>query len=135
AHLRAQSVAAIARLTQFRLPPPGEVPQPETAPDCALSHAEDVAMTAPPSPREAEGIGRLVDAWYSASRIGDTTVLTLPDAPAIYLTHQPREQVRWRTEGRKGLTLPLADARERLAMVLGRQSGDERSRGAMMEGF
>src|SRR5262249_57135172 len=120
AQLLAQSVAAIARLAQFRLPPPGEFPQPATAPDGAASHAEEVSMTAHQSPREAASIGRLVDAWYSASRIGETTVLALPNAPAIYLTHQPRAQVRWRTEGRKGLTIPLADARERLAMVLGR---------------
>ena len=62
-----------------------------------------------------------IDAWYAAITDGDTAVITLPDAPAIYLTHQPHEQVRWRTEGRKGLTIPLADARERLAMVLGSQ--------------
>ena len=48
------------------------------------------------------------------------TVITLPDAPAIYLTHQPHAQVRWRTAGRKGLTMPLTEARQRLAMVLGR---------------
>jgi len=62
-----------------------------------------------------------IDAWYAATTDGDTTIITLPDAPAISLTHQPHEQVRWRTEGRKGLTIPLADARERLAMVLGSQ--------------
>ena len=62
-----------------------------------------------------------LDAWYAATTDGDTTVITLPDAPAIYLTHQPREQVRWRTAGRKGLTIPLTDARERLAMVLALQ--------------
>ena len=62
-----------------------------------------------------------IDAWYNATRDGDTAVITLPDAPAIYLIHQPHAQVRWRTEGRKGLTIPLEDARERLAMVLGSQ--------------
>jgi len=62
-----------------------------------------------------------IDAWYAATTNGDTTVITLPDAPAIYLTHQPHAQVRWRTAGRKGLTMPLTDARERLAMVLGSQ--------------
>jgi len=61
-----------------------------------------------------------IDAWYNATIDGDTAVITLPDAPTIYLIHQPHEQVRWRTEGRKGLTIPLEDARERLAMVLGR---------------
>ena len=62
-----------------------------------------------------------IDAWYHATIDGDTVVITLPDAPAIYLIHQPHEQVRWRTEGRKGLTISLEDARERLAMVLGSQ--------------
>jgi len=61
-----------------------------------------------------------LDAWYSATTDGDTAVLTLPDEPAIYLIHQPRGQVRWRTEGRKGLTISLENARERMAMVLGR---------------
>ena len=62
-----------------------------------------------------------IDAWYNTTTDGDTAVITLPDAPAIYLTHQPHAQVRWRTAGRKGLTIPLTDARERLAMVLGSQ--------------
>ena len=62
-----------------------------------------------------------IDAWYNATIDGDTAIITLPDAPAMYLIHQPHEQVRWRTEGRKGLTMPLEDARERLAMVLGSQ--------------
>jgi len=61
-----------------------------------------------------------IDAWYAATTDGATTVITLPDAPAIYLTHQPHAQVRWRTAGRKGLTMPLTEARARLAMVLGR---------------
>ena len=62
-----------------------------------------------------------IDAWYNATLDGDTAIITLPDAPAISLIHQPHAQVRWRTEGRKGLTIPLKDARERLAMVLGSQ--------------
>ena len=73
-----------------------------------------------PQPMTAS-LASAIDAWYAATTDGDTTIITLPDAPAIYLTHQPHEQVRWRTEGRKGLTIPLADARERLAMVLGSQ--------------
>jgi len=73
-----------------------------------------------PQPMTAS-LASAIDAWYAATTDGDTTIITLPDAPAISLTHQPHEQVRWRTEGRKGLTIPLADARERLAMVLGSQ--------------
>jgi len=35
-----------------------------------------------------------IDAWYNATIDGDTAIITLPDAPAIYLIHQPHEQVR-----------------------------------------
>jgi hypothetical protein len=76
-------------------------------------------MSTRPSQCEAEGASRIVDAWYYSSRNGDSAAITLPGAPAIYLIHMPHGQVRWRTEGRKGLTIPLADARERLAMVAG----------------
>ena len=76
-------------------------------------------MSAQQSPHEADSVGRMVDAWYFSSRDGDSAVVTLPNTPAIYLTHMPHQQVRWRTEGRKGLTIPLEDARERMAMVLG----------------
>jgi len=76
-------------------------------------------MSAQQSPHEADSVGRMVDAWYFSSRDGESAVVTLPNTPAIYLTHMPHQQVRWRTEGRKGLTIPLEDARERMAMVLG----------------
>jgi len=76
-------------------------------------------MSAQRSSHEVVSVSRMVDAWYFASRDGDSAVVTLPNTPAIYLTHMPHEQVRWRTEGRKGLTIPLEDAHERMAMVLG----------------
>jgi len=76
-------------------------------------------MSAQQSPHEADSVGRMVDVWYFSSRDGDSAVVTLPNTPTIYLTHMPHQQVRWRTEGRKGLTIPLEDARERMAMVLG----------------
>ena len=76
-------------------------------------------MSAQRSARITASLAGAIDAWYTATRDGDTAVITLPEAPAIYLIHQPHEQVRWRTEGRKGLTIPLEDARERLTMVLG----------------
>jgi len=75
-------------------------------------------MRAQRSPH-ADSVGRMVDAWYFSSSDGERAVVTLPNTPAIYLTHMPHQQVRWRTEGRKGLTIPLEDARERMAMVLG----------------
>jgi hypothetical protein len=90
------------------------------SPDLTSSHAEDVPMSAPQSRLTTANLADAIDAWYAATTDGATTVITLPDAPAIYLTHQPHAQVRWRTAGRKGLTMPLTEARERLAMVLGR---------------
>jgi len=77
-------------------------------------------MTAQWPPLTTASLAGAIDAWYASATDGDTAVITIPDAPAIYLVHQPHEQVRWRTQGRKGLTISLADARERLAMVLGR---------------
>ena len=68
---------------------------------------------------EVDSVGRMVDALYFSSSDGDSAVVTCPNTPAIYLTHLPHQQVRWRTEGRKGLTIPLEDARERMAMVFG----------------
>ena len=78
-------------------------------------------MSAQRFQRTVTNLASAIDAWYTATPDGATAVITLPDAPAIYLTHQPHAQVRCRTEGRKGLTIPLTDARERLAMVLGSQ--------------
>ena len=82
------------------------------------SRAEDGPLRAQRSPH-ADSVARMVDAWYFSSSDGERAVVTLPHTPAIYLTHMPHQQVRWRTEGRKGLTIPLEDARERMAMVLG----------------
>ena len=82
--------------------------------------AEEVSMDAQRSQLTRATLAGAIDAWYAATTDGDTTVITLPEAPAIYLTHQPHAQVRWRTAGRKGLTMPLTEARARLAMILGR---------------
>ena len=82
--------------------------------------AEEVSMDAQRSQLTPATLAGAIDAWYAATTDGDTTVITLPEAPAIYLTHQPHAQVRWRTAGCKGLTMPLTEARARLAMVLGR---------------
>ena len=65
----------------------------------------------------AAGGARTVDTWYATTTDGDTAVLALPDAPPIWLIHRPHAQVYWQTEGGRGLTLSLADARQRLAMV------------------
>jgi len=65
----------------------------------------------------AARVTQTVDTWYATTTDGDTAVLALPDAPPIWLIHRPHAQVYWQTEGRRGLTLSLAAARQRLAMV------------------
>jgi hypothetical protein len=80
-------------------------------------HAEDVVMTEHRLPHTAARVAQAVDAWYATTIDGDTAMIALPDTPAIWLVHRPHEHVYWRTEGRRGLTLSLADARQRLAMV------------------
>jgi len=76
-------------------------------------------MTEPRSQCTAAGVVQTVDTWYATTTDGDTVVLALPDAPAIWLVHRPHAQVYWQTEGRRGLTLSLVNARQRLAMVQG----------------
>jgi hypothetical protein len=83
-------------------------------------------MTVQWSQRTAAGVARAVDAWYATTTDGDTAVLALPDTPAIWLVHWPHEHVYWRTEGRRGLTLSLADVRQRLARMQGHGDSQER---------
>ena len=90
-----------------RRPDSASVPQTE----------EESAMAMQRSQRTAAGGARTVDTWYATTTDGDTAVLALPDAPPIWLIHRPHAQVYWQTEGRRGLTLSLAAARQRLAMV------------------
>jgi hypothetical protein len=60
---------------------------------------------------------RAVDTWYATTADGDIAVIALPDTPAVWLVHQPRAHVYWWTTRGRGLTLSLAAARQRLAMV------------------
>jgi hypothetical protein len=60
-----------------------------------------------------------VDTWYATTTEGDTAMIALPDAPAIWLVHRPHGHVYWWTEGGRGLTLSLAGVGQRLAMVQG----------------
>ena len=60
-----------------------------------------------------------MDTWYATTTDGDTAMIVLPDAPAIWLVHRPHAQVYWQTEGRRGLTLSLVNAHQRLTMVQG----------------
>ena len=64
-------------------------------------------MTAQRYHGETAGVCRMVEAWYSVSRNSDSAVITLPDAPAIYLTHQPHEQ--WSTGREVNVSLHTAD--------------------------
>jgi hypothetical protein len=74
-------------------------------------------MTEHRLPHTAASIAQTVDTWYATTTDGDTALIALPDTPAIWLVHRPHEHVYWRTEGRSGLTLSLADTRQRLTMV------------------
>ena len=67
-------------------------------------------MTEPRSQCTAAGVVQTVDTWYATTTDGDTVVLALPDAPAIWLVHRPHAQVYWQTEGRRGPD-PLAGQR------------------------
>jgi hypothetical protein len=54
--------------------------------------------------------------WYNKASLGDTMVIALPSHPSIWLYRCPNEHVYWWTEGGRGLTVSLQDARQRLAM-------------------
>ena len=99
-----------------RRPASASVPQP---------YEEESAVAVQRYQLTAAGGTRAVDTWYATTTDGDTAVLALPDAPAIWLVHRPHAQVYWRTEGRRGLTVSLAAACQRLAMV---QAWGRRSR-------
>ena len=75
-------------------------------------------MTEPWLQRTAAGVAQAVDTWYATTTDGDTVMVALPNAPAIWLVHRPHEHVYWQTEGRRGLTLSLVNVRQRLVMVL-----------------
>ena len=74
-------------------------------------------MTMQRSQLTVAGGAHTVAMWYATTTDGDTAVIALPDTPVIWLVHRPHAQVYWQTEGGRGLTLSLADARQRLAMV------------------
>ena len=67
--------------------------------------------------RTADGVTSAVATWYECATNGDTAVIALPVSPTLWLVHRPDAQVYWWTAGRKGLTVSLEDARQRLTMV------------------
>ena len=79
----------------------------------------------------AASVAQAVDTWYATTREGDTAIITLPDTPVIWLVHRPHTHVYWRTAGRRGLTLSLADAYQRLAMVQGHRHRPETAVGVL----
>jgi hypothetical protein len=54
--------------------------------------------------------------WYDKASLGDTVVIALPSHPSVWLSRCPNEHVYWWTEGGRGLSVSLQDARQRLAM-------------------
>jgi hypothetical protein len=54
--------------------------------------------------------------WYNKASHGDRVVIALPSHPSVWLWHCANEHVYWFTEGGRGLTVTLHDARQRLAM-------------------
>ena len=54
--------------------------------------------------------------WYNKASLGDTMVIALTSHPSIWLYRCPNAHVYWWTEGGRGLTVSLQDARQRLAM-------------------
>ena len=54
--------------------------------------------------------------WYDKASLGDTVVIALPSHPSVWLSCCRNEHVYWCTEGGRGLTVSLQDARQRLAM-------------------
>jgi hypothetical protein len=54
--------------------------------------------------------------WYHKASHGDTAIIALPAHPSVWLWHCANAHVYWWTEGGRGLTVSLEEARERLAM-------------------
>jgi hypothetical protein len=61
--------------------------------------------------------------WYNKASLGDRVVIALPSRPSVWLSCCPNEHVYWCTEGGRGLTVSLQDARQRLAMLQSRWRG------------
>ena len=53
----------------------------------------------------AAGGARTVDTWYNTTTDGDTAVIALPDAPAVWLIHRPHAQVYWQRSTRHGRSI------------------------------
>ena len=58
--------------------------------------------------------------WYDKASLGDTVVIALSSRPSVWLSRCPNAHVYWWTEGGRGLTVSLQDARQRLTMLQSR---------------
>ena len=54
--------------------------------------------------------------WYDKATIGEPVLIVLLAYPSVRLYRRPNERVYWYTEGGRGMTVSLEDARQRLAM-------------------
>lgn len=54
--------------------------------------------------------------WYNKATLGAKAVIAFPPHPSVWLHCCPNEHVYWYTEGGRGMTVSLEDARQRLAM-------------------
>ena len=73
--------------------PPEDVDEhrPDIAPVFQMGE-EDSTMAMQRYTLTTAGGARTVDTWYDTTTDGDTAVITLPDAPAIWLIHRPHAQ-------------------------------------------
>ncbi len=90
--------------------------------DVAQGEEAAIAMAIRPAQGTAEGCARDVVTWYHHATDGETVVIACAVPPAIRLVRRPHQYVYWWTEGGRGLTVTLEDARQRLAMVSARAS-------------
>ena len=70
------------------------------------------------TPEITAGSVRDIVTWYNHATDGATVVIRRAVPPAIWLVRRPHHLVYWWTEGGRGLTVSVGDARQRLAMVL-----------------
>ena len=82
--------------------PPEDVDEhrPDIAPVFQMGE-EDSTMAMQRYTLTTAGGARTADTWYDTTTDGDTAVITLPDAPAIWLIHRPHAQVYWQACGQR----------------------------------
>lgn len=57
-----------------------------------------------------------VTRWYHKVPLDARAVIAIPGHPCVRLYRRPNEQVYWCADGSRGLTVPLHEAQQRLAM-------------------